>query len=297
VTAGGQAESLRVRLLRLARNRRVRLVARALALAWIVFFWLFLVGTQSTFDEVDAEAYWGLTLDGLYRDVQLGDQDAFLYSPLVAYLFLPFSALPYEVFYGLLAAVNLVALVWILRPELAALSLFLVPVSNEVARGNVHILIAAAIVLGFRYAAAWAWPLLTKVTPGIGVFWFAVRREWLPFAIALGFTSALVAVSFVLTPELWFRWFEVLTGSVTITRPSVLEIPVLPRLAVAAVLVVVAAARRWHPLLPVACLLALPAIWVNSLSMLVAVVPLWGLMTRDRQRSGESEPTGEKAAT
>jgi hypothetical protein len=285
MTDGGQAESPRARLLRLAKDRRVRLVVRALALAWLVFFWLYLVGAQSTFDEVDAEAYWGLTLDGLYRDVQLGDQDAFLYSPLVAYLFLPFSALPYEVFYGLLAAVNLVALVWILRPELAALSLFLVPVSNEVARGNVHILIAAAIVLGFRYAAAWAWPLLTKVTPGIGVFWFAVRREWRPFAIALGFTSALVAVSFVLTPDLWFRWFEVLTGSVTITRPSV-----------AAVLVVLAAARSWHPLLPVACLLALPAIWVNSLSMLVAVVPLWGLMTRGRQPAGEAAPTGEGEA-
>jgi hypothetical protein len=297
MTGLSHAEAPRAQLLRLAKDRRVRLVARAVALAWIVFFWLYLVGAQSTFEEVDAEAYWGLTLDGLYRNVQLGDQDAFLYSPLVAYLFLPFSALPYEVFYGLLAAVNLAALVWILRPELAALSLFLVPVSNEVARGNVHILIAAAIVLGFRYAAVWAWPLLTKVTPGIGVFWFAVRREWRPFAIALGFTSALVAVSFVLTPDLWFRWFDVLTGSVTVTRPSVLEIPVLPRLAVAAVLVVVAAARSWHPLLPVACLLALPAIWVNSLSMLVAVVPLWGLMTEGRRSTSEGAPAGEGEAT
>jgi hypothetical protein len=130
-------------------------------------------------------------------------------------------------------------------------------------------------VLGFRYAGTWAWVLLTKVTPGIGVLWFAVRREWRPLAIAVGLTGALAAISFVLTPDLWFRWFDVLTGSVTLTRPSVLEIPVLPRLAVAAVLVAVAAWRGWYAVVPVAATLALPAIWVNSLAMLVAVVPLW----------------------
>ena len=48
---------------------------------------------------------------------------------------------------------------------------------------------AAAIALGFRYPAAWSFLLLTKVTPGIGLVWFAVRREWRPLAIALGFTG------------------------------------------------------------------------------------------------------------
>lgn len=264
-------------------------MVRAIALSWIIFFWLWLIAAQSNFGEVDAEAYWGLTLDELYRDVQLGDQDAFLYSPVVAYLFLPFSALPWEVFYAILAAVNLAALIWILRPELAALSLFLVPVSNEVARGNVHILIAAAIVLSFRYSGTWAWVLLTKVTPGVGVLWFAVRREWRALVIALGVTGTLVAVSFVLTPDLWFRWFAVLTGSVEITRPSVFEIPVLPRLAGAAVLVAIAAWRGWFVVVPVAAMLALPAIWVNSLAMLVAVVPLWRYSTRHRSAPAPGE--------
>lgn len=275
--------------MRLWGSRRFRLVVRAIALGWIVFFWLWLIGAQSNFAEIDAEAYWGFTLDELYRDVQLGDQDAFLYSPVVAYLFVPFSSLPWEAFYAILAAVNLAALVWILRPELAAISLFLVPVSNEVARGNIHILIAAAIVLGFRYSGTWAWVLLTKVAPGVGLLWFGVRREWRALAIALGVTGALVAVSFVLTPDLWFRWFAVLTGSVEITRPSVLEIPVLPRLAVAAVLVAIAAWRSWFVVVPVAAMLALPAIWVNSLAMLVAVVPLWRYSTRDRAASAPSE--------
>jgi hypothetical protein len=282
-------DSARAHLVRLWSSRRLRLVARALALGWIAFFWLWLIGAQSTFAEVDAEAYWGLTVDRLYVDVHLGDQDAFLYSPVVAYLFLPFSSLPFEVFYAILAAVNLAALVWILRPELAALSLFLIPVSNEVARGNVHILLAAAIVLGFRYSGTWAWVLLTKVTPGVGVLWFGVRREWRALGIALGVTGALVAVSFLLTPDLWFRWFAVLTGSVEITRPSVLEVPVLPRLVVAAVLVAVAAWRGWFAMVPVAAMLALPAIWVNSLAMLVAVVPLWRYSTKNRAAPAPGE--------
>jgi hypothetical protein len=255
--------------------RHVRLAVRALAIGWVVFFWIWLVGFQSTFVEVDAEAYWGFQLDDLYRGVQLGDQDAFLYSPVVAWLFLPFSALPYEVFYAILAAVNLAVLVWLIGPELAAVSLFLVPVSNEVARGNIHLLLAAAIVVGFRYPASWAWVLLTKVTPGVGLLWFAFRREWRKLAWALGATAAILAVSFLVASDLWLRWFEMLAGNVESTRPSVFEIPVLPRLAVAAVLVAIGVWRDRPAIVPVAAMLALPAIWVNSLAMLVAVIPLW----------------------
>ena len=158
---------------------RLRHIAlRAVAVAWIVFFWVWLIGFQSTFVEVDAEAYWGLDLDALYRGSRLGDQDAFLYSPLVAWAFLPFSAIPYEIFYAGLAALNLGVLVWMLGFELAAVALLFQPVSNEVARGNIHLLLAAAIVLGFRYPGSWAWVFLTKVTPGVGVLWFAFRKQW-----------------------------------------------------------------------------------------------------------------------
>lgn len=272
-------------------GRRLRLVARALAVAWIVFFWIWLIGFQHTFVEVDAEAYWGFDLTTLYQGVQLGEQDAFLYSPVVAWLFVPFSWLPYEVFYALLAAINLATLVWLLGWELAAVSLFAVPVSNEVARGNIHLLLAAAIVLGFRYPATWAWVLLTKVTPGIGLLWFAFRREWRRLAIAVGATAAITAVSFVIGPDLWQHWFTMLAGNVEATRPSVLEIPVLPRLAVAAGLLAIGVWRERPAIVPVAAMLALPAIWVNSLSMLVAVIPLW----RD-VRPGPSDHSGGASA-
>ena len=36
---------------------------------------------------------------------------------------------------------------------------------------------------------SWAFVLLTKVTPGIGLLWFAIRRRWRDLAIALGVTA------------------------------------------------------------------------------------------------------------
>ena len=74
----------------------------------------------------------------------------------------------------------------------------------ELAGGNIHLLLAAAIVLGFRWPAAWSIVLLTKITPGIGLLWFVVRGEWRNLFIALGATALIVAVSFVILPEAWF---------------------------------------------------------------------------------------------
>lgn len=257
------------------RWRPIRLGLRAVAAGWIVFFWIWLIGFQSSFVEVDAEAYWGIELGELYRGTQLGDQDAFLYSPAVAWLFLPFSWLPYEVFYAFLAAANLSALVWLIGPELAAVALLIQPVSNEVARGNIHLLLAVAIVVGFRYPAAWAWVLLTKVSPGVGLLWFAFRRDWRRLAHGLGWTALVVAISFLIAPELWSRWFAMLAANVGSTRPSFLEIPVLPRLLAGAALLALGAWRNRPAIVPVVAMLALPAIWVNSLAMLVAIIPLW----------------------
>ena len=261
------------------RNRRIasaiKLVARATAIAWILAWWVWLIGYQHTFTEVDGQAYWGLDLDALYRGVRLGDQDAFLYSPAVAVLFLPFSLFPYDVFYALFSALNLAALVYLVGWELAAIGLFVVPISNEIARANIHLLMAVAIVVGFKHPTSWAWILLTKVTPGVGLIWFAVRREWRGLAMACGLTALIAAGTFAVLPELWIRWLTVLSDSASATGSNAItQLPLLPRLAIAAGVTVFAAWRGIPALVPVASLIALPAIWVNSLSMLVAVIPL-----------------------
>ena len=66
--------------------------------------------------------------------------------------------------------------------------------------GNVQPLLAAAVVIGFRWPAAWAFVILTKIAPGIGLLWFAFRREWRNLGIALAATAIIAAVSFVVAP-------------------------------------------------------------------------------------------------
>ena len=92
----------------------------------------------------------------------------------------------------------------------ALLVLILLPVLMSVTIGQVDLLMAAAIVVGFRWPAAWALPILTKVTPGVGLLWFAVRREWRSLAIALGATAAIVAVSFAINADAWLGWLGML---------------------------------------------------------------------------------------
>ena len=69
--------------------------------------------------------------------------------------------------------------------------LFTVPVASEINAGNIQLMLALAIVLGFRWPATWAFVVLTKLTPGIGALWFALRRQWRSFGIAVGATLAI----------------------------------------------------------------------------------------------------------
>jgi hypothetical protein len=52
--------------------------------------------------------------------------------------------------------------------------------------------------------------LLTKVTPGVGLLWLALRREWGALAVALGATVAIAALSWAAAPALWKQWIGVL---------------------------------------------------------------------------------------
>ena len=75
-------------------------------------------------------------------------------------------------------------------------------------------------------------------------------------------------MSFVLSPSAWFDWAAFLRGS---TGSGEL---LVPRLALAALVVSAGALtdRRW--LVPVAVLLALPVVWVESYVILLAIIRL-----------------------
>jgi hypothetical protein len=160
------------------------------------------------------------------------------------------------------------------------------PVAVELYHGNVHLLIAAAIALGFRYPAAWAFVLLTKVTPGVGLVWFAVRREWRNLAIALGVTVVLVMLSLVVDLPLWRDWLErdVLVSLRQPPDQPQIAIPLLLRLPVAIALVGWGAAtdRRWT--VPVAATVALPVLWFAGFSILAALPAMNRPELRERGR-------------
>jgi hypothetical protein len=234
------------------------------ALVWVYLF-VVLAPVMGTFG-ADAIAY-AMATPPLY-DAPGGTFGAFTYSPAFYQAVAPLQSLGWPGFATVWTALLVGTAVW-LGP--LALAFPIVPL--EVYLGNVHLLIAAAIVLGFRHPWTWAFILLTKPTCGIGLLWFAARGEWRNLGIALGATVAVVAVSFALGPELWVDYVSRLIGYVG-SSPEVglsLPVPLWVRLPVAAVVVVWGARtdRRWT--VPVAVMLALPVLWVHGLAILAAV--------------------------
>jgi hypothetical protein len=268
------------------RFRRPRLSIERVGIVAAVAIWLvvwafgepwsrFLLAGQ------DARCYWVPGYGAPYALAEWTAPIAYVYSPAFLQLLAPLKLLDWEPFLGLWTILLLLAVRFLSGPRLFALAIAVaVP---ELIGGNIHLLIAVAIVVGFRYPAAWSLILLTKVTPGIGLLWFAVRREWHSLAVALGATAAIVAVSLAVDPRAWLEWLGVIGASVGKTSGTwaAIPIPLWVRLPIAVAVVVWGARtnRRWA--VPVAAMLALPALWYGGLAMLLAVIPL-----RDPRRSG-----------
>ena len=225
----------------------------------------------------DARCYWQASLADPYLHSDWNDPIAYVYSPAFLQLVSPLTALPWGAFVAAWTALLLVAVRFLTGPRLLLAGLLFPFTAMEVAGGNVSLLLAAAIVLGFRWPWTWSIVLLTKITPGIGLLWFAVRREWRSLAIALGATAAIVALSFAVAPGLWSRWVDVVTANLASGRTGTwasLPVPLWIRGPIAVAIVVWGARtdRRWT--VPVASMLALPALWYGGVSMLLAVIPL-----------------------
>jgi hypothetical protein len=261
------------RRLRLGRGRALRDGLIVGGLFFLGYVFVVLAPQVQTFG-FDARAYWGFPRPDPYVSGEaVNGVGVYRYSPVFLPLLAALSQLPWWQFLWLWTAL-LAGTAWWLGGRWPFLVFAFPPVALELYHGNIHLLLAAAIVLGFRYPAAWAFVLLTKVTPGIGLLWFAVRREWRALATALAVTGALVAVSVVAAPGLWRDWIDSLVSSSASQGPNHVAIPLLMRLPVAALVVAWGALtdRRWT--VPVAATLALPTIWFHGLALLVAVVPL-----------------------
>lgn len=279
-------------------SARARAIRDGLTVAGLLFaaYVFVVVAPSARTVGFDAFAYWHLDITAPYA-LGAGSFGAFTYTPVAARLFAPAALLSWPAFLWLWLAVLVATTVW-LGWRRTLLLLAFPPVAVELYHGNIHLLIAAAIALGFRYPAAWSFVLLTKVTPGIGLLWFAVRREWRPLGIALGATAALVVASVLMDGQLWSAW---LSGAIVrvaeegVSQPS-LPIPLVLRLPAAALLVAWGGLtdRKWT--VPAAAALALPVPWFSGLAILAALPALDRTELAARPAQATSRAAAQPAA-
>ena len=239
-------------------------------LAFTAYVFLYFAPRVQSFG-IDAYAYWLVDLSAPY-DIPHRAPGSFPYSPPAAMVASTFSVLPWWVFLWLWTALLVGSIIWV-GGSLGWIAVaFALPfVALELYHGNIHILIAVAVVLGFRHPWTWAFILLTKSTAAVGLLWFAVRGEWRSLGIAVASTVALCAVSLLFVPHLWADWAIYLGGAPEGRSYNEIYIPLIVRLPLAAALVIWGARtdRRWTVIVAVA--LSLPVIWFHGLAVLVGL--------------------------
>jgi hypothetical protein len=222
----------------------------------------------------DFMAYWAVDPSSPYvTTIGLG---AFHYAPPFAYLAAPLSLLPFDVAYIVWTGLMAGLLVWLTRSWALAWCGFF-PVTSELYHGNVHILMAALIVVGLRHPPALAVVGFAKLTTGVAMLWPIFRRDWSGFAVASATLVGIVGVSLVLQgADVWAAWVDHLfvraetphIGGAMINVPMVVRLP----LAVGLVAWGATTDRRWT--MPLAVALAMPLLWIHSLAVLVALPSL-----------------------
>ena len=244
----------------------------------LVFCVLVLTGTASYFatDEPllmrDGAAYYFSDTPYEWRDRPAGAGE-YRFSPAFLWVIAPLRLLPWEAFAAVWFAAHIAVLLYLRLPWM----LIFPGVMEDALWGNINTFLALAVVLIVRRGAAplWATVFLTKVTPGVAVVWHAARREWRELAVAAGVTVLIVGIGLAVNPQLWFEWWEsLITGPDTYPTTAYTP-PLAPRLAIGALVAVLAAVTNRAWLLPVAMLVAVPGFWPNSFALLLASVALY----------------------
>jgi hypothetical protein len=245
----------------------------------------------------DALAYYNAAPSPDYAGIS-GYGHNFLYSPLASQAIEPLRLLPFGAFAFVVRLVGLACLVFVAREFTLPILLFIPvlvnnPVVMELWYGNINLVLAAVVVAGFRYSGLWSVALLTKVTPGIGILWFLVRREWRQLGIAVATTGVLVIVSFVIAPGAWSSWIATLTANTPLPPGTYYSIAPLPiRLLVAGLLVAVAAWRNVRWPVVVATWLSIPVLWPQTLAVLTPLPVMWlKALAGRRVRPAEASPS------
>jgi hypothetical protein len=232
----------------------------------------------------DSHAYWLAAQGELVYSRPAGTLDAYLYSPVFLTLIKPLTWLPWPVFLATWTVILLVIAGWLVKPLpwKWAVPLF-VCCLPEVLVNNIFLLLALAAVVGLRHPGAWAFPILTKVTMGVGLLWFAARGEWGRMLRGLGVTVLIVTVAYVVDPSSWHAWGNFLLSNRDGTKDGLTLFAL--RCVGAVALVVVGARLNWSWLVAPAMLLASPVLVSVVPVALLAAIPRLAMATE-----GASDP-------
>ena len=238
----------------------------------------------------DEHAYW-LAAQRLLNGQPLYDPTAtsitpytYWYPPPLAQVLVPIAAiLPARAFDIAWVGLQLVCLLWIARwrPLVALALIVFLPVAVELSYSNVHLILAALVVLGLR-RWPWAFAIGTaiKIAPGLGILYLLLRRRWRDAAIAVAVGLVILAASVAIGQGTWSSFIATVQSRGPADISGLLPVPYFVRVAVALVVTLVAGLIRpriGEPLLVVAITIALPTLWLDAFATLIAIVPIVAL--------------------
>jgi hypothetical protein len=250
-------------------TKRTRILQVGVGL-WAIFYFVIAIGGAAGFD---SHAYW-LTRHGINYLADPGQRDAYLYSPAFAQLIRPLTLLPWPVFGLLWASLATATYVWLTRAleprwRIAILALCL----GDIVYGNVWWLLTITLVFGLRRPALWAIPVMLKLTPAVGLIWFAARREWRNLGVAVTVVAVVTAISLYIAPGAWMDWVGLLGRGHAASFPDT-AVSRAVRLIAAFALTVYAARTDRPRLLPLTLLLAAPMLSLNGIAVFAALAHL-----------------------
>ena len=267
-----------------ARTRTIFVIAAGLGLA----VWAVVVGTWLR-DPGDGMAYWYAAerirsgLDLYDPGASVSTPFAYWYPPFLAQLIVPFTFIVGPVVYlGTWTAIEVTALIYLVRrrPILVAIAPLFLPVAVELMYRNVHLALAALVVVGIRRSPALLGiGALVKAAPVVVIVYLACRRRYRDAAIATGTLLGVAAVSIAVAPDLWSAWWSTMTVRDAVgAGTGMVPIPYAARLVAAAGLAAAAGRRGGRygdSLAAIAVVLALPTWWTSAFATLLAAFALW----------------------
>lgn len=218
----------------------------------------------------DAHAYWLAARGDMSYSRQGGEIDAYLYSPAFATVIRPIALLEWQMFFTVWVILQASMLVWLLKPLSMkwSIPLFLASVP-ELTNGNIFILLAACAVLGLTRPSMYCVALLTKITAGVGLLWFAGHRQWPQLIRALSATAIVAITSYLISPGEWQTWLGFLLAQRDETPDGFTGLVL--RGFIAAVVVLFGARNGWAWLIAPAMVIASPIFDLPVLTLLMAI--------------------------